>query len=94
MEQRWPLGEGEAVFFKGVAHGRLTMLSWVVPTQMYMGNTEQSPWFIFQKEKDKELGWEQSREVVVDPPEGREIEMNIYEYNQNSLYEILKDPSL
>lgn len=41
-----------------------------------------------------ELGWGQSREVVVDPPEGREMEINIYEYNQNSLHEILKDSSL
>lgn len=57
---------------------------------MYMGSTKQIPWFIFEKEKDMELGWEQSREVVVDPPEGREMEMNIYEYNQNSLHEILR----
>lgn len=41
-----------------------------------------------------ELGWEQSREVVVDPPEGIEMKINIYEYNQNSLHEILKDSSL
>lgn len=61
---------------------------------MYMGSTKQIPWFIFEKEKDMELGWEQCREVVVDPPEGREMEMNIYEYNQNSLHEILKDSSL
>lgn len=61
---------------------------------MHMGNTKWIPWFIFEEEKDMELGWEQARQVVVDPPEVREMEMNIYEYNQNSLHEILKDPSL
>lgn len=31
----------------------------------------------FLKEKDMEVGWEHFREVVVDPPEGRGMEMNI-----------------
>lgn len=70
------------------------MLSWVAPTQMYVGSIKRISWFIFAKEKDMELGWEQSREVVVYPPEGREMEINIYEYNQNSLHEILKYSSL